>query len=341
MSRRGLVVVVSVLSLSAPALAQEPVRFDARRVFACTEIKPPQQADSSRKVIVVSIPISANFGVPESSIERLRYEFRMPKSVTVIDHLPKTRTAGEEKGSGTEKRNRFLTPFPGPFPGPDPFSRPRDKFIGGTGLLTIVGGGLGGAATGGTGTAVGLSGAGGGTIVAAPAVATVGIGELGVVAGAGVGVGGQIYQMAATNPGASNAGAFLTPDEFENAVRQLFGGKPSGEVNTSKGLVEIDSVTSEFATQAKRITSPQGAAKFSGSNATQFERTVAYAQAQGLNVRYAITEQVQVSWIQGLLAKAKAIGAASGNNPITEIHFAVVDSRTGQLIRTFVRPVPG
>jgi hypothetical protein len=133
----------------------------------------------------------------------------------------------------------------------------------------------------------------------------------------------------------------VTPDEFENAVRQLFGGTSSGEVNTSKGLVEIDSVTHEFATQAKRITSPQGAAKFSGSNASQFERTVAYAQDQGLKVRYAITEQVQESWIQGLLAKAKAIGTATGNNPINEIHFAVIDSSTGQLIRTFVRPVPG
>jgi len=42
------VVVVSVLGLSAPALAQEPVRSDARRVFACTGIMPLQQADSSR-----------------------------------------------------------------------------------------------------------------------------------------------------------------------------------------------------------------------------------------------------------------------------------------------------
>jgi formylglycine-generating enzyme required for sulfatase activity len=90
-----MLTVASVLALSAPALAQDPVRFDARRVFACTEMKPSPGADVSRKVIVVSIPISANFAAPEASVERLRYELRMPKLVTVIDYLPKTRTEAE------------------------------------------------------------------------------------------------------------------------------------------------------------------------------------------------------------------------------------------------------
>ena len=57
-------------------------------MFACNEIKPPQQPDVSRKEIVVSISISANFEAPESSIERLRYELRMPNSVAVI-HQPR------------------------------------------------------------------------------------------------------------------------------------------------------------------------------------------------------------------------------------------------------------
>ena len=95
MSNRGLLVIVSVIGIATSVSAQVPVRFDSRRVFGCTEVKPPQQADSSRKLLVVSIPISANFDAPESSVERLRYELRMPKSFAMIDYLPKTVTAAD------------------------------------------------------------------------------------------------------------------------------------------------------------------------------------------------------------------------------------------------------
>jgi len=95
MPRRALVSILLALGSATTALAQAPVAFDARRMFACTEVKPPQQADVGRKVLVVSIPISANFSAEESSVGSLRFELRMPKSVTVIDFLPKTQTAAD------------------------------------------------------------------------------------------------------------------------------------------------------------------------------------------------------------------------------------------------------
>lgn len=44
---------------------------------------------------MVSIPISANFDVAEETVDRLRYELRMPKSIMVLDYLPKSRSAAE------------------------------------------------------------------------------------------------------------------------------------------------------------------------------------------------------------------------------------------------------
>lgn len=93
MPRLASLLMIVTFGCVSNAVAQAPVSFDARRLFACTEVKPPQQADVARKVIVVSIPISANFSADESSVAKLRYELRMPKSMTVIDFLPKTQTA--------------------------------------------------------------------------------------------------------------------------------------------------------------------------------------------------------------------------------------------------------
>ncbi|MFI5458640.1 MAG: formylglycine-generating enzyme family protein [Isosphaerales bacterium] len=95
MPRLALLPFIVALGCASNALAQAPVSFDARRLFACTEVKPPQQADVGRKVVVVSIPISANFSAEESSVASLRYELRIPKSMTVIDFLPKTQTAAD------------------------------------------------------------------------------------------------------------------------------------------------------------------------------------------------------------------------------------------------------
>jgi hypothetical protein len=124
-------------------------------------------------------------------------------------------------------------------------------------------------------------------------------------------------------------------------MRRHFGGRSSGEVDTPVGRVEIDSVNDEFAIQAKRITATDKmAGKFSKGNAEQFERTVAYAKEHGKKIMYVITDPVQDSWVAGLLEKAREIGAASGNNPITEIEFAVLDPRTGALLRKEVRAIP-
>ena len=72
---------------------EESVEFDARRLFSCAEVEPPQQADVARKVIVVVIPISASQLQRRGEDGRdLRYQLRLPKSVTVLDHLPKTQT---------------------------------------------------------------------------------------------------------------------------------------------------------------------------------------------------------------------------------------------------------
>ena len=100
--------VLLACGLASAALAQESVEFDARRLFSCAEVKPPQQADVARKVIVVVIPISANFNVAEKTVESLRYELRLPKSVTVLDHLPKTQTGTNviTQTEDTEKKQR-------------------------------------------------------------------------------------------------------------------------------------------------------------------------------------------------------------------------------------------
>jgi formylglycine-generating enzyme required for sulfatase activity len=96
--------VLIVGGLTSTVLAQQPVEFDARRLFSCAEVKPPQQADSARKVVVVVIPISANFNVEERMVESLHYEIRLPKSVTVLDHLPKTQTGTNIVGAQREQR---------------------------------------------------------------------------------------------------------------------------------------------------------------------------------------------------------------------------------------------
>jgi formylglycine-generating enzyme required for sulfatase activity len=73
-------------------------------VFSCAEVKPSQQADAARKVVVIVIPISANFNTEESTVESLRYELRFPKSVTVLDHYPKTQTGADLAGLTREQR---------------------------------------------------------------------------------------------------------------------------------------------------------------------------------------------------------------------------------------------
>ena len=90
--------------LSTVATAQEAVKFDSRSLFSCAEVKPPQQADAARKVVVIVIPISANFNAEESTVESLRYELRFPKSVTVLDHYPKTQTGTDLAGLTQEQR---------------------------------------------------------------------------------------------------------------------------------------------------------------------------------------------------------------------------------------------
>jgi hypothetical protein len=159
--------------------------------------------------------------------------------------------------------------------------------------------------------------------------------DAGGAGGGGSGGGGRGARRPSPTPQ-----TVLTSQEFEDAARRIFGGVSTGEVPTLKGLVEIDSVTGEFATQIKRILSSVGVRTFGGAIAKQFEKTLEYAKEHGLRVRYIITELVEESWIQGLLAKAKELGATSGANPITEIHFAIIDSRNGQLMRTFTRSIP-
>jgi formylglycine-generating enzyme required for sulfatase activity len=86
------------------AWAQDPVEFDTRRVFACAEVQPPRQADTSRRVVVVVIPITATFHVKESTVPSLRYELRFPKAFTVLDYLPKTQTGTNIVGAQREQR---------------------------------------------------------------------------------------------------------------------------------------------------------------------------------------------------------------------------------------------
>ena len=87
-----LPVALLLQSLIASAHAEDAVEFDARRLFSCAEVKPPENADRARKVVVVVVPISANFNAEEKTVESLRYELRLPPSMTVLDHLPKTQT---------------------------------------------------------------------------------------------------------------------------------------------------------------------------------------------------------------------------------------------------------
>jgi len=91
--------------LATAASAQEAVKFDSRSLFSCAEVKPPQQADWARKVVVIVIPVSANFTAEEATVENLHYDFRFPKSVTILDHYPKTQTGTDVAGL-TEKQVR-------------------------------------------------------------------------------------------------------------------------------------------------------------------------------------------------------------------------------------------
>ncbi|MGE3818347.1 MAG: formylglycine-generating enzyme family protein [Isosphaeraceae bacterium] len=81
-----------LFSIPVPVRAQTSVEFDTDRVFPCREVPPPENADTARKVIVIAIPVSANFQGDESSVETIRYEFRLPPSMKIRDHLPKTQT---------------------------------------------------------------------------------------------------------------------------------------------------------------------------------------------------------------------------------------------------------
>ncbi len=103
---RGIVSLVILLGcgLTTTVSAQEPVKFDSRSLFSCAEVKPPQQADAAQKVVVIVIPISANFNTEESTVENLHYEFRFPKSVTVLDQYPKTQTGTDLEGLTQKQR---------------------------------------------------------------------------------------------------------------------------------------------------------------------------------------------------------------------------------------------
>lgn len=85
--------------------ADDSVEFDSRELFSCAEVKPPQRADMKQKVVVIVIPVSANFLGKEESIENLHYEFAFPKSITILDHFPKTQTGTDGAGL-TEKQRR-------------------------------------------------------------------------------------------------------------------------------------------------------------------------------------------------------------------------------------------
>ena len=98
MSRSALVSIVLALA-AVPALADEPVEFDASRVFACRDFTPKDAVNPPRKLVVIVIPVSTNFGVKELTVETIRYELKLPKSVTVVDHLPKTRTGTNVVGT--------------------------------------------------------------------------------------------------------------------------------------------------------------------------------------------------------------------------------------------------
>ncbi|WP_162660267.1 hypothetical protein [Tuwongella immobilis] len=85
---------------------------------------------------------------------------------------------------------------------------------------------------------------------------------------------------------------FLAPDEFEAASRHNFGGRSTGEIDIPKGPTEIDGLDDQWVTQDKRITSPEGGAKFSEKFVTQFEPTLADAKEHGRQIRNGITDLV-------------------------------------------------
>jgi formylglycine-generating enzyme required for sulfatase activity len=80
--------------LAAPSLAnaQSPVSFDTDSVFPCRVVAAPENGDTGRKFVVIAVPVSANFQEDEATVETIRYEFRLPPSMKVRDHLPKTQT---------------------------------------------------------------------------------------------------------------------------------------------------------------------------------------------------------------------------------------------------------
>jgi formylglycine-generating enzyme required for sulfatase activity len=89
---------------SQNVMSQDAVSFDSRAIFPCTEVKSPQQAETTGKVILIVIPVSANFAAEESSVENLHYEFDFPKSMTILDHYPKTQTGTDVAGLTEQER---------------------------------------------------------------------------------------------------------------------------------------------------------------------------------------------------------------------------------------------
>jgi len=94
---------VFTIAATSPSWGDEPVEFDVRPLFPCREVKAPEQADATRKVIVAVIPITATFNVKEASVETIRYELKMPQGVTVVDRLPRTQGGSNVVGAVQEQ----------------------------------------------------------------------------------------------------------------------------------------------------------------------------------------------------------------------------------------------
>ena len=92
------------IAATSPSWGGETVEFDTRTLLPYREVKAPDQADATRKVVAAVIPITATFNVKDASVETIRYERTVPQPVTVIDRLPSTLGGSNAVGASHEQR---------------------------------------------------------------------------------------------------------------------------------------------------------------------------------------------------------------------------------------------
>jgi hypothetical protein len=103
-----LVAIAYAVCVSVPTRADDDSRseapaieFDSKVSFPCREVTPREfsASNAERKVVEVTIRISANFSIEEKAIDSVVYRVKLPRHAELADYLPKTELASEISGA--------------------------------------------------------------------------------------------------------------------------------------------------------------------------------------------------------------------------------------------------